>query len=127
MIQGATGNIFGGRKCMLHRVSFLLHRAKKILYEKEGETVRVRNTAPVLVNHSCLCATPGQRVWSNAMHRCFCDSLYIGRYRSPISILAQKPPRIDFLSNFFKILKATREANVGRIRALGVRNLLSCF
>ena len=38
---------------MLHRVSFLLHRAKKILYKKEGEIVRVRNTVPVLVNNSC--------------------------------------------------------------------------
>ena len=37
---------------MLHRVSFLLHRAKEILYKKEGEIVRVRNTVPVLVNHS---------------------------------------------------------------------------
>ena len=36
---------------MMHRVSFLLHRAKEILYKKEGETVR--NTVPVLVNQSC--------------------------------------------------------------------------
>ena len=37
---------------MLHRVSFMLHRAKEILYKKESEIVRVRNTIPVLVNHS---------------------------------------------------------------------------
>ena len=52
MDQGVLGKIFGGRKCMLHRVSFLLHRAKEILYKKEGEIVRFRNTVPVLVNHS---------------------------------------------------------------------------
>ena len=53
MSQGAIGKIFGGRKCMLHRVSFLLHRAKEILYKKEGERVKFRNTVPVLVNYSC--------------------------------------------------------------------------
>ena len=50
--QGAIGKIFGGQKSMLHSVSFLLHRAKEILYEKEGKIVKVRNTVPVLVNHS---------------------------------------------------------------------------
>ena len=48
MSQGAIGKIFGGQKCMLHRVSFLLHRAKEILYKKEGEIVRVRNIVPIL-------------------------------------------------------------------------------
>ena len=38
---------------MLHRVFFLLHRAKEILYKKKGEIVRVKNIVPVLVNHSC--------------------------------------------------------------------------
>ena len=73
------------------------------------------------------CATPSQRVWSHSMCKCLGDSLYIGRCGAPIAVLAQKPPRIDFFSNFFKTLKATREANVGRIRAFGVRNLLSFF
>ena len=53
MSQRATEEIFGGRKYMVHRVFFLLHRAKEISYKKEGETVRVKNIVPVLVNHSC--------------------------------------------------------------------------
>ena len=52
MGQGATGKIFAGRKCMLHRFFVLLHRAKEILYKKKGEIVRVKNIVLVLVNHS---------------------------------------------------------------------------
>ena len=74
-----------------------------------------------------LCATPGQRVWSDSMHICLCDSLYIGRYRAPISFLAQKTAQNWFFSNFCKIWKGTREANFGRMRMSGVRSLLSCF
>ena len=43
--QGAVRKTFGVRERMLHR-------AKEILYKNEGEIVRVRNTVPVLVNHS---------------------------------------------------------------------------
>ena len=50
-----------------------------------------------------LCATPSQRVSSDSMHRCLCDSLYIGRYRILISILGQKPPRIDSFRIFAKL------------------------
>jgi len=50
--QRATEEIFGGRKYIVHRVFFLLHRAKEISYKKEGETVRVGNIVPLLVNHS---------------------------------------------------------------------------
>ena len=48
----ATRKIFGGRKFLLHRDFFLLHRAREILYKKKGEKVRVRNIVPIVVNHS---------------------------------------------------------------------------
>ena len=49
------------------------------------------------------CATLSQRVWSHSMCRCPGDSLYIGRCGTPISVLAQKPPRIDFFQIFAKL------------------------
>ena len=74
-----------------------------------------------------LCTTPSQRVWSDSMHRCLCDSLYIGRYKAIISILAQKPPRIDFFQIFAKLWKE-REKWIsvvsGRL-GYGIRSIFS--
>ena len=46
-----------------------------------------------------LCATPCQRVWSDSMCECLCDSLYIGRCGTPISILGQKHTSTTYIDH----------------------------